>query len=597
MINTPQQNYQDLKSKYSTELNKITTQIKRISILRISVFLVGIIAIYFAAGYTALHVWTVAIVFGLSFTWIVYYHVRLHKKKDVLARLLQINENEISAMSSDYSCFDAGAEFLNPGHPYAADLDIFGKGSIFQYLNRTSTIIGKKMLADWFASPDKKQETIDKRHDAISDLKNRVSWRQNFQSVGIWLKDSEDDKNGILDWMSAPAEFKGIGFRFILWLVPVASTFALLMFIFGHINFQLFTLYMFVPLGIAFSQAKKVLQKHEMLSKKAELLDKYGRLLTMIDQEKFDSKVLNEIKKNLTQEHNSGMALQKLSKIIHAFDSRLNIFAWVILNYFAVWDILQSRRLEKWRATYSKDAVFWFDVLAQFDALNSLACFYYNRPDFILPRATRKTFTLEAENCGHPLINPKTRIDNPISFDGWKQFKIVTGANMAGKSTYLRTVAVNFVLAMTGAPVCATKFVFSPADIFTSILTRDDLLHNESYFFAELKRLKAIIDKLESGSKLFIILDEILKGTNSKDKQEGSKALLKQLIRYDSSGLIATHDLTLGELIKEYPANIRNNRFEVEIENDELVFDYTLKEGISQNLNATFLMKKMGITI
>jgi len=262
-----------------------------------------------------------------------------------------------------------------------------------------------------------------------------------------------------------------------------------------------------------------------------------------------------------------------------------------------LWDILQARRLDAWRNTYKNDVEEWFELIARFDALNSLAGFWYNRPDFIVPEPREKQFVLEATNCGHPLLKAETRVDNPVSFNGWKNFIIVTGANMAGKSTYLRTIAVNFVMAMAGAPVCAQQFVFSPASIFTGIRTRDNLLENESYFFAELKRLKAIIDSLQAGSKLFIILDEILKGTNSKDKQQGSKALLRQLIRFDSSGLIATHDLTLGELINDYPVNIRNKRFEVEIKNEELVFDYKLKDGISQNLNATFLMKKMGITI
>ncbi|MCF8366649.1 MAG: hypothetical protein K9H16_12750 [Bacteroidales bacterium] len=262
-----------------------------------------------------------------------------------------------------------------------------------------------------------------------------------------------------------------------------------------------------------------------------------------------------------------------------------------------LWDILQARRLENWRNTHRDDVEEWFEILAYFDSLSSLACFWYNHPGFVLPEPQEKQFLLEAKDCGHPLLKAATRVDNPVSFAGWRNFIIVTGANMAGKSTYLRSVAINFILAMTGAPVCATQFAFSPAGIFTSIRTRDNLLESESYFFAELKRLKAIIDKLESGEKLFIILDEILKGTNSKDKQEGSKALLKQLIRFDSAGLIATHDLTLGALIDEYPANIRNKRFEVEIKNDELDFDYKLKDGISQNLNATFLMKKMGITI
>ena len=267
------------------------------------------------------------------------------------------------------------------------------------------------------------------------------------------------------------------------------------------------------------------------------------------------------------------------------------------MNYFFLWDILQSRRLDRWRGIYKDYLEKWFETLSCFDALNSLACFSFNNPGFIFPEPVDTAFVLKAEDCGHPLILEDSRINNPIGLEGWKQFIIVTGANMAGKSTYLRTVAVNFILAMTGAPVCASKFVFSPAEIFTSIRTRDNLLQNESYFFAELKRLKAIIDELDSGTQLFIILDEILKGTNSKDKQMGSLALLKQLIRYNATGLIATHDLSLGSLIEEFPENIRNKRFEVEIENDNLVFDYTLKDGISRNLNATFLMKKMGITI
>jgi DNA mismatch repair ATPase MutS len=181
--------------------------------------------------------------------------------------------------------------------------------------------------------------------------------------------------------------------------------------------------------------------------------------------------------------------------------------------------------------------------------------------------------------------------------EGFGQFRIITGANMAGKSTYLRTVGINLVLAMTGSPVLANSFVFSPVDVFTGIKTSDSLQAGESYFFAELKRLKEIIVQLEKGKTLFVILDEILRGTNSADKQKGSKALIRQLIQMKASGLIATHDLALGELADFFPENIKNQRFEVEIENNELKFDYLLKEGISQNLNATSLMKKMGITL
>ncbi len=197
---------------------------------------------------------------------------------------------------------------------------------------------------------------------------------------------------------------------------------------------------------------------------------------------------------------------------------------------------------------------------------------------------------------GHPLIPKKVRIDNDVLFPSKKQFYVITGANMAGKSTYLRTVGVNLVLALSGAPVCAKQFKTSILQPFTSIKTSDSLSNNESYFYAELLRLQRIIEALKTGESYFIILDEILKGTNSKDKEQGSKALVKKLISLNAGGIIATHDLQLAELRKSFPENVKTACFEVDIENDQLVFDYKLREGVSRNLNATFLMEQMGIS-
>jgi hypothetical protein len=591
------QSYQSRFEKFNLEHEKANKKIRNISMLRIATFLLGIILIYLAAGYSALHVFIVVAVFLPAFIGSVVWHVKAHKQRDNLQRLKNINKDELEALDGNYSQFDSGEDFHDDDHHFAGDLDIFGKGSIFQYLNRTSTIIGKSRLAAWFLNPEKDIEVIKIRQKAVNDLNGKVDWRQNFQSVGLWMSESKEDKQGILDWLTKPTDYQKWIFTFLIYSMPFISTFVLVMLIMGYINFQLFTIYLMIPLGIAFSQVKKIQAKHELVSRKSELLHKYSKLIGLIESEKFSSPALLAHQTSLKAEHHASDSIRKLSKIVNALDARLNIFGWLFLNYFILWDILQTRRLEQWREANREDVPVWFDVLSEIDALNSLGCFAYNHPGFILPEPRGHAFELEAEDCGHPLINPETRVDNPVSFTSWDQFVIITGANMAGKSTYLRTVAVNFVLAMVGAPVCATKFIFSPASIFTSIRTKDNLLQNESYFFAELKRLKAIIDELEKGNRLFIILDEILKGTNSKDKQAGSKALLKQLIRYGSSGLIATHDLALGDLIKEYPDNIRNMRFEVEIENDELEFDYKLKDGISRNLNATFLMKKMGITI
>jgi DNA mismatch repair ATPase MutS len=204
-------------------------------------------------------------------------------------------------------------------------------------------------------------------------------------------------------------------------------------------------------------------------------------------------------------------------------------------------------------------------------------------------------FRIEGKGLGHPLINRNTCVRNDVEIKGDLSFLIVTGANMAGKSTYLRTIGVNYLLACMGAPSCAESLLVYPANLVTSLRTSDSLAGNESYFFAELKRLKMVIDRLKSGEELFIILDEILKGTNSADKQKGSFALMRQLVALKTCGVIATHDLLLGELEQEYPGQIKNYRFEADINGDRLTFSYRLREGVARNMNATFLMEKMGI--
>jgi DNA mismatch repair ATPase MutS len=254
-------------------------------------------------------------------------------------------------------------------------------------------------------------------------------------------------------------------------------------------------------------------------------------------------------------------------------------------------------KVEKWKKQNRENVPNWFDSTAEFDALCSLANFGYNHPEFLYPKPIHDEFAFSAENLGHPLISAGHRVVNSIEIIGWNQFEIITGANMSGKSTFLRTIGVNYILAMAGAPVCASKLSFYPIQIHSSIRTSDSLVKHESYFYAELKRLKQIIDELESGKKKLILLDEILKGTNSKDKQAGSIALIEQLLHYKSVGLFATHDLMLGELATRFPGQVNNLCFEIHIQNDKMLIDYKLHEGVCKNLNATYLMKNMGILI
>ena len=290
-------------------------------------------------------------------------------------------------------------------------------------------------------------------------------------------------------------------------------------------------------------------------------------------------------------------ALNALTKELDRLDLRNNQILYVILEGSMFFQLRQMIRIEAWKDRYGKCLSGWLETVGEIDALCSLGTFAYNHPDYLFSEITDTPFCYDAEELGHPLMPKEQCVKNNALIPSRPYFLIITGANMAGKSTYLRIIGVNYLLACIGAPSCCKRMKIHPAQLITSLRTSDSLSDNESYFFAELKRLKRIIDMLNNGEELFIILDEILKGTNSTDKQKGSFSLIRQFMTLKANGIIATHDLLLGELVKYFPYQIRNYCFEADIKNNELYFSYKIREGIAQNMNACFLMKKMGIVI
>jgi len=261
-------------------------------------------------------------------------------------------------------------------------------------------------------------------------------------------------------------------------------------------------------------------------------------------------------------------------------------------NGFFLWDIMQSYKVEAWIQEYAHKVDDWFEVVSFFDGYNTLGNFAFNHPTYIFPEILDTNKETQVVELGHPLLDASKRIDNDFNINH-KQFYIITGANMAGKSTFLRTISLHIVMANVGLPVCAKQSSYSPVKLITSMRTSDSLTDDSSYFFSELTRLKFIVDKIAQ-EPYFIVLDEILKGTNSTDKAIGSRKFVEKLVATDATGIIATHDLSLCEISKELDA-VKNYYFDAEIVNDELHFDYTFKEGICQNMNASFLLKKMNI--
>jgi DNA mismatch repair ATPase MutS len=335
---------------------------------------------------------------------------------------------------------------------------------------------------------------------------------------------------------------------------------------------------------------------HNALTRKYNFLSSMKGLLLAFEYESFTSLVLNDIKLNISGPGASAAdSVRKLGRLIQAFDSRNNMLVGFVLNGLFLWDYRSIYRLEKWKSENKTRFPVWLEMVGQVDAYISLGNYAFNNADFVYPVQSGNLNIFSAKDLGHQLISNSKRVCNNFTLGKEGTVCIISGANMAGKSTFLRTVAVNFILGMTGAPVCASDMSFMPGKLFTSMRTLDSLSENESYFYAELKRLSNLKFMVDEGEPVFFILDEILKGTNSADKSTGSKLFLQRIVESGGTGLIATHDTSLGKLESDFPGMIINKCFEIEIDGENIKFDYKLRDGITQKMNAVFLMKQMGI--
>lgn len=545
----------------------------------------------------------------LGFFYLIKIHIQYSDKRDHLKRMVEINESETKVLNGDWKHLEDGKSFVNSAHAFSFDLDLFGRASVFQYLNRTGTAKGRELLASWLRKPSEEKQEIQQRQETANEISKKIDWNLNFQAMGMGQMESEEDSESILAWLGETAYFSTHAwYPKLIWILPSLFVITLLGWIvpdvpiwkgtFGdfHLPGSIPLFFFLLQLAVVGLNLGRTANQQVQVGKKSRLLKKYASLLKEVEQETFSTEWMTSRQHLLEKGGFKGSeAVARLGELTDMLDQRLNALAGLLLNGIMMWDLQYMIRLEKWKETYKTEVPVWFQVIAEVDAMVSIARYHFNHPEHIIPEILDGPFQLNAEGLGHPLMDPTVRIDNDMSLAKPGEFLIITGANMAGKSTFLRTVGVNLVLAMVGAPVCADKYSFVPVPMMTSVRVTDSLDDNESYFYAELKRLKKIIDQLKSAGTTFIIVDEMLRGTNSKDKQTGSRRFIEQLIRLNGIGLVATHDLSLGTLADEYPEHAFNKRFEVEISDDSLHFDYKLKDGISQNLNATFLMEKMGI--
>lgn len=594
----PENHYTERLSLTEGQLQQVKKQIFRISMLRLALFIAGIAGVYFFFNQTTQLIVCICLTFFPLFI-LVKIHNRFFIRKEWLETQARIIQEELQALSGDYSSFEDGKEYVNPEHPYSFDLDIFGRRSLFQSINRTCTFFGKDRLAKWLQNHLHEKTSIEKRQEMVREISEHTLFREQFRVAGLVHHGQSSDAEKIQAWSQSPAQYLHAGWvKAFIWGVPVINSLLLITSLIGWTSFSCLGLSFGIFLVLSFGVIKRATYIQETYGKQLKSLNGYARLIALAKAEDWKSAGMLELMERFNLNGQSPVqALQQLSKELDRLDLRNNQFLYVLLEGSIFFQLQEIVRIERWKVRYGQHISEWLETVGELDALCSLGTFAYNHPQYTYPELTEKPFYFLATQMGHPLMPVSQCVKNDATIPSRPFFLIITGANMAGKSTYLRTIGVNYLLACVGAPVCCERLKLHPNQLITSLRTSDSLSDNESYFFAELKRLKRIIDLLNQGQQLFIILDEILKGTNSMDKQKGSFDLIRQFMQMKANGIIATHDLLLGSLIKQFPEEIRNYCFEADIKDNELTFSYKLREGVAQNMNACFLMKKMGIIL
>jgi len=582
--------YEKRKTDFLTSLGKADENITLISNLRLVTAILVLVLFYFS--FTSSVYGYLSAVVVILFLVLVKKHANLFKEKTHFENLVKINTAELKYLEGDFFHLPDGKRFIDPHHPFSHDLDIFGPGSLYQYINRCNTHSGQKKLANLLSHPVNERKSILENQEAIKELAPNIEFRQHFQASGTEAEEQSGDTKQLLTWLKQrPFLPVKPWLGTILFIVPALTIASLI----GSLFFPLVKILLFSLIItqwiIAGLYLKKVNVFHDYISRKKNILRKYSLLLFYLEREKFTSPKLLHLATNAHEAHAN---VNKLASLVGLLDARTNALMTFLVNSFLMYDMQCVYRLEKWKEQNAEALPKWIDAITEAEVLNSFATFYYNNPSFCFSEINDRR-EITAIKLAHPLLNEKERVPNDLTLGPDPSVAIITGANMAGKSTFLRTLGTNVVLALNGAPVCAETFTCPLIEIRSGMRTADSLKDHQSYFFAELNRLKGIMDDLRGNKPLLILLDEILKGTNSNDKQAGSIALVKQLLPYQSITIIATHDLALGDLQNEYPKQVVNYCFEANIENDQLSFDYRLKKGLAQRMNASFLMKKMGI--
>ena len=566
MINS----YKEKLTEATAQYQKLNKQYNQMGLLRLVAMLLIIGLVYQLIKAPSILMGLFCILAIIVFFLLIVKHKKISARRTIAKTKIRLNEQEIAFLEQHIFFTDNGSGFQQENHPYAYDLDILGERSLYHYLNRTHTFLGRKLLAERLLSPT--PDRILDTQKQIQALTPDLDWRQTFTAYTQQIDDSEEFYTKLSAWAKAPVKLLSNTMRYTLIALPILLVVCLLIG-YGWDNELLKTigkLLLTINLVTFFSFIGRIAKEKLGFERTYTMLYAFRECIAQVEA-RFPEK-----------NQQASAKIAQLSRLLDDLDSIGNILVSIPLNAFSFYHIHRYQQLLQWKARYAAHIEEWLQSVGEIEVLCSFANFSYNHPNFVYPTLNNK-YEIAFEAIGHPLIPSEQRITNDIILN-----------EQAFKSTFLRTLGVNMLLTLVGLPVCARKANVHPLRLLVSMRLADSLSDGKSYFFAEINRIQQIVKTLES-ERCFVLLDEVLRGTNSEDKQQGTIKIVERLRSLQALGVLATHDIEVCNLSEQYPQQLQNKCFESIIENGELTFDYKLRDGVCKNKNATFLMKKLGI--
>jgi len=584
------------------EADKYKELANNYSLLRLVAFGLFIVAVCIAVSTDEVAIVVGAlIVLVFCFSWLVNKQNGFETLKNYFLDIKRVNENEIDSIESCKNIYDDGGMFNDDKHIYTADLDIFGSYSLYQLVNRAATFPGMVKLASWLHQLAVKEVIID-RQLAVNEIAGKNDWKLDIQAHLLFsLKQSREQIKNLVAYLKIPVTLQD---EKLLAIYCQVSPYLLLALIVTSIFYAparyITPLLMLFNFRLVTSKALLVQKADLIAGKIGTTLHHFVLAFKSIENEEWQSPYLKNLAVQIKNDNGESISgkVEQLSQLINKLNYRLNMVMQFILNVVFIWDIRQLIAIENWKRNNLVHIEAAFNVVAEFEAMISLASLRINYPEWCIPQIIEgESYTLTAKSLAHPLIDADKRVANDYELTDTFKIDIITGSNMAGKSTFLRTIGINTVLALCGAPVCADEMQVSVITVITYMRIKDSLNESTSTFKAELDRLQMLLGAVETENKVFFLIDEMLRGTNSVDKYRGSKAVIEQLIKKKGVGMVATHDLQIAELEQAHPDYVRNFYFDIQVISGEMVFDYKIKDGECKTFNASLLLKQIGIDV